>query len=239
MNDEVQVIQGTPDEVADVEVAEPEIDLHAEIKKLTDQNKKLQASMSRQGWELGELRQKVPALERMAQANLPAPETADFFVDPKKAVDQNIDAHPAIQKLQAEARQLEQQRMVLTLKEAHPDYREITVDEDFIDWVQASKVRTRLFQDANNGYDFDSANELLTTWKERKTIANTSKVEQEQKQKAAADLKSAAVHTGSAVSGKKIYTPKQLEEIKRTDLDTYISLNPAKLYAEGRVRNPR
>lgn len=236
-DDEVKVIQGTNEEIAnELQDEATDVDYKAEAEKLQADVKKLQTSLTRQGYELGELRQINSKFDAFMLSHQPKTEPVDFFTDPAKAVAQGIEQHPQILKLKQEGEALRQQRMVLQLKEVHPDAQEIAKDVEFIDWVQSSKIRTRLFQDGNNGFDFDSANELLTNWKERKEIANTSKAEQELKQKSDENLKSAKVHTGTGVSGKKIYSRLDLMKLKNNDPDAYLALNVQKLYADGRVR---
>lgn len=232
--DEVQVIQGTNEEVTNEPEKAPEVDHKAEAEKMKSEVKKLQNALTRQSYELGELRQLKPLVDKLL-ADKPK-EPVDFFTDPAKAVAQEIESSPSIQKFQQATEGLRKKQMLLQLKESHPDYQEVANGSEFREWIEASKVRTRLFQEADSQYDFDSANELLTTWKERKVIANTAKVEEEIKQKTDEDLKAAKVHTGSGVSGKKIYSRLDLMKLKTQDPDAYQTMNVQKLYAEGRVR---
>lgn len=232
--DEVQVIQGTNEEQS--EVAAPEPDYKAELAKQKAENLKIQQALTRNSSELGELRKLKPLVDKILLDQVKPKEPVDFFTDPSKAVSQEIESHPSIQKLHQEAEGLRQQKMLLQLKESHPDYQEVAKDAEFIEWIEASKVRTRLFQEADSQYDFDAANELLSTWKERKVLATTAKTEQELKAKNEEDLKAAKVHTGSGVSGKKIYSKLDLMNLKTRDPEAYMQLNVQKLYAEGRVR---
>lgn len=216
--------------------AAPEPDYKAELEKQKAENLKIQQALTRNSSELGELRKLKPLVDKILLDQLPKKEPADFFTDPKNAVAQEIESHPSIQKFNQEAEGLRQQRMLLQLKESHPDYQEVAKEAGFNEWVQSSKIRTELFQRADQNYDFDSANELLSTWKERKGIATTAKAEQELKQKTEEDLKAAKVHTGSGVSGKKIYQKADLMKLRIRDPAAYHALNVAQLYAEKRVR---
>ena len=192
--------------------------------------------MTRQGYELGELRKRNLMVDKLLVDQTKPKEPVDFFSDPKLAVAQDIAQHPKILELMIDKEALRQQRMLLQLKDSHPDYQDVAKDTEFQEWVQSSKIRTRLFQDADHGYDFDAANELLTTWKERKTIANTTKAEQELKTKSEGDMKAAKVHTGSGVTGRKIYSRLEIMNLKTRNPDAYAALNVNQLYAEGRVR---
>lgn len=236
MTDEVQVIQGT-NEAAPEQVEQPEIDYQAELAKRDAKILKFENAMTRQSSELGELRKLKPLIDKILLDQAKPKEPVDFFTDPAKAVAQEIESSPSIQKFQQATEGLRQKQMLLQLKESHPDYQEVAKDAEFRDWVEASKVRTRLFQEADQSYDFDAANELLSNWKERKVLANTAKVEEEIKQKTEEDLKAAKVHTGSGVSGKKIYTKRQLATLLLTDRDAYQAMNIQQLYAQGRVRD--
>lgn len=218
------------------EQGEVQIDYKAELEKQTAKNLKLEQAITRNSSELGELRKLKPLVDKILLDKLPKKEPADFFTDPTNAVDQQIESHPSIQKFNEEAEGFRQKSMLMQLKESHPDYREVAAEPGFNEWVQSSKIRTELFQRADQNYDFDSANELLSTWKERKGIATTAKAEQELKAKTEEDLKAAKVHTGSGVSGKKIYQKADLMKLRLRDPAAYQALNVAQLYAEKRVR---
>ena len=235
MNEETQVTDITATEVAN-EATTDDANYAEAVESLKAENKKLQQAMTRQGYELGELRKLKPMVDKLLVDQTKTQEPVDFFSDPRQAVAQEIEQHPRIQALQNEQEALRQQRMLLQLKESHPDFQDVAKDAGFQEWVQSSKIRTRLFQDADHSYDFDAANELLTTWKERKTIANTTKAEQELKAKSEGDMKAAKVHTGSGVTGKKIYSRLEIMNLKTRNPDAYAALNVNQLYAEGRVR---
>lgn len=239
-NDEVIATNISNEDIANETHGEPaksdDVDWKAKAESTATELKKLQVALTRQGHELGELRQLKPLVDKYVLSQQPKQEAADYFTDPVKAVAQGIEQHPEILRLKTEQEALRQQRMLFQLKEAHPDYQAVTQEPAFQEWVQASKIRQRQFHDADRGYDFDSADELLSIWKERQSIAATAKVEQEQKQKNEADLKSAKVHTGNGVSGKKIYSRLDIMNLKTRDPEAYQALNVPKLYAEGRIR---
>ena len=58
-------------------------------------------------------------------------------------------------------------RSLKQIGEKHPDYEAIIKNENFVDWIKSSDVRTELFQRADK-YDFNAADELLSNWKEIK-----------------------------------------------------------------------
>jgi len=125
------------------------------------------------------------------------------------------------------------------IKSAHPDYLDIAGDSSFAEWVQGSKVRLELFNRADQQFDFDSANELLSNWKERKEL-NKKMVEvsaTDRKQ----HLKSAttSIAGGSDESvGKKIYRRADIIKLMQTDPDRYDAMQDELMqaYREKRVK---
>jgi hypothetical protein len=120
----------------------------------------------------------------------------------------------------------------------HPDFTQIVQDPDFANWVKASNVRMSLYAKADAEYDYDSADELLSTFKQLKAV----KTKQEETVTQAArqqTLKAVSVDTGgTGESSKKIYRRADLIQLKLRDPDRYEQLQPEIMaaYAEGRVR---
>jgi hypothetical protein len=95
-----------------------------------------------------------------------------------------------------------------------------------------------LYAKADGEFDFDSADELLSTYKQLKTVQT--------KQVAAADnmarqnsLKAASVDVGgTGESSKKVYRRTDLIRLKMTDPDRYEALQPEIMlaYSEGRIK---
>ena len=126
------------------------------------------------------------------------------------------------------------------LGKAHPDASEIVKDEKFAAWVKASKIRTQLFIDADQKYDYDAANELFSLWKERQQIvkqtADVEKAERKQQVKAAS--------TGNARGNpdsraRKIYRRADIIKLMKTDPDRYMAMSDEIMaaYNEGRVKS--
>jgi hypothetical protein len=56
----------------------------------------------------------------------------------------------------------------------------ILQDPKFAEWIKGSKVRTKLFVQADQGYDYDAAHELFSLWKERnQVVQQTANVEKQ------------------------------------------------------------
>lgn len=226
----------TTEDVVEEQNETVEVDWKARAEELDKTVKTLQRSMTKQGYELGELRQLKPLVDKMLVSQVEKKEPVDFFANPEASVRQSIDDNPKLQQVTKELAELRKQTMIVETQKAHPDYKEIVSDPEFQDWVSSSKVRTSLMLQADQGYDFDAGNELLTTWKERQVIANTAKASAEQEQKTAQALKAAKVDTGTGTTGKKMYNRLDLMKLKQSDPDRYNSLNVAQLYSEGRVK---
>ena len=96
-----------------------------------------------------------------------------------------------------------------------------------------------LFGRADTKFDFDSANELLSTWKERKELnkrmTEVSAVDRKQQLKAATTTVSGSSDEGV---GKKVYRRADIIKLMQTDPDRYDSMQPEIMaaYREGRVK---
>jgi hypothetical protein len=210
------------------------VQMHQEVEKLVGKHSS----------EVGELRKVV---DDYIQAQLDTKEAPvetqqnddiDFFADPKAAVTRAIENHPRIREAERYSQEYKKQTALSQLQANHPDMQSILEDEKFAQWVKASKVRTKLFVQADQEYDFDSANELFSLWKERAAIAQqTVNVERQSRKQ---QVKSASTGSASGTannSRKKRYRRVDLIKLMRTDPERYEALSPEifQAYAEGRV----
>jgi hypothetical protein len=209
------------------------IAMHQEAEKL----------IGRQGTELGELRRVansyVQSQPQAKQTEVKETSDDDFFANPKQAVDNAIQNHPKIREAEQLTLEMQRSKALSSLKEKHPDFTEIVKDQGFQDWVGNSKVRAELFARADRRYDYDAADELISTWKEKKQIG--SKTVEMEKQARSQDIKSATttVPSGSGEApSKKIFRRSDIRNLINSDPDKYESLLPEieKAYREGRVR---
>ena len=204
----------------------------------------LEKELGRKGQEIGELRKLTDSylqsqISSQSQQTTTS-EPADFYDNPEEAVRQIIDNHPRFREF---SEQTQQQQAALTaqqLEKAHPDFQEVITDGGFQEWVNGSKIRQRLYKEADS-YDFDAANELLTTWKERQMISKTQEVNESKKTKRATAMKAGegvSRASGESTAGKKIYRRADLIRLKQTDPQRYQSLADEiyQAYAEGRVK---
>lgn len=166
-----------------------------------------------------------------------APEV-DFFENPKGSIKHEIENNPAIQEARQAAIELKRMKTAQQLAAKHPDMNTISQDIGFQEWVKASPVRMSLYAKADAEFDFSSADELLSTYKELKQVRNNNVQEAGKQQKAQA-LKAAGVDSGgSGEVTKKVYRRADLIRLKMTDPDRYELLQPEIMsaYAEGRVK---
>jgi hypothetical protein len=208
------------------------IRMHAEAEKL----------IGRQGSEVGELRKIVDefikAQTSTQQQQPQVAEEIDFFANPEQAVAKAIENHPKVKQAEMAALQMKQAETINLLKQNYPDFMQTVEDPAFQNWVASSKIRTRLFAEAN-AYDYDSADELLSTWKERNQVAKATvaaeKTDRQRQLKAASTV---PAQGSDEAPSKKIYRRADIIRLMQTDPDRYDLMQPEIMaaYAEGRVR---
>ena len=215
-----------------------------DIKDIVRMHQEAEKLLGKQSSEVGELRGIVDNFVKtqLAKANSPQEEDEeeiDFFDDPQKAVERAIAKHPSVKQAEQASLVMRQQAALGKLQTDHPDFNDIIQDNKFQEWVMASEVRQELYQRADQNFDYNSANELLTTWKERQNIVKESAEMHEADRKR--QLKSAS--TGNARgsgerSSRKIYRRADIIKLMQTDPDRYQQLAPEirVAYAEGRVK---
>ena len=211
------------------------VKMHQEAEKL----------LGRQSSEVGELRKVVDDYISSQTQSAPQPQYVepeddiDYFTDPQAAVNRAIENHPKIREAEQYTADYKKQAALAALNNKHPDMQNILGDPKFAEWIKASKIRTQLFVAADQQYDADSADELFTLWKERKTVAQqTAQVEKQARKQT---LK--AANTGNARGSaegtrKKVYRRADIIKLMKTDPERYQALSDEILtaYAEGRVK---
>jgi len=208
------------------------IKMHQEAEKL----------IGKQAQEVGEVRKLA---DDLIKQNLVGQKTTeqkepevDFFEDPKKAIASTVSSHPDVVAARQAALELKKLQIQQQLNKEHPDYMDVARDPQFAEWVKSSKVRLDLWAKADAEYDYDSANELLSTYKQLKGI-NAKKTEQSGEKVRKQALKAASVDVGgSGESSKRVYRRADLIRLKMTDPQRYEALSDEimQAYSEGRVR---
>jgi hypothetical protein len=95
-----------------------------------------------------------------------------------------------------------------------------------------------LYAKADGEFDYDSANELLSTFKQLRGV-KTKQVASDGESSRKSNLKAASVDVGgSGESGKRTYRRADLIRLKMSDPDRYDALSPEIMlaYQEGRVK---
>ncbi len=213
------------------------------VEDLVKSYESIEKEMGRKGQELGELRQLTQEIlknQTNQQPEQPAEEALDFYDDPDKYIEEKIKNHPKLKEAEKLNEDRHNETTLQKLNQQHPDAQQIVGSTEFQEWIAQSKVRTRLFKEAN-AYDFDAADELLSTWKDRQMISKTKEVESQQtaaKEKALKSGRTESRSSGESVGGKKVYRSADLIRLKMTDPDRYESMADEILraYAEGRVK---
>lgn len=213
------------------------------VEEIIESYTSLEKELGRKGQEIGELRkltQDFLTQQVNQQSEEQTADPVDFYDDPDKYIEEKIKNHPKLKEAEKLNEQREQELTVQKIHQQHPDAQEIVGSSDFQEWIQQSPVRQRLFQEAN-AYDFESANELLSTFKEHKMIAKTAATEadkQASKDKALKAGRTESRSSGDSIGGKPTYRSADLIRLMQTDPDRYQAMQPEIMaaYAEGRVK---
>jgi hypothetical protein len=191
------------------------------------------------------LKQQLDSNKRVKQEPIEESQDEDFFADPKQAVNRQVEKHPAVIEARQAALEMKKMKTAQQLSSKHPDFVTIASDAGFQDWVKGSAIRLNLFAKADAEYDFESADELLSTYKEIKQIKAQQVVQQTNQsneveanaQKTA--MKAATVDVGgTGETGRKVYRRADLIKLRMTDPDRYEQMSDEIMdaYATGRVK---
>jgi len=209
------------------------IKMHQEAEKL----------IGKQAQEVGEVRKLADELIKQNLAGKPQPikeeePEVDFFENPQAAVRKTVDNHPDVLAARQAGQEFKKMQIQQKLASEHPDFTQIVQDPDFANWVKSSPIRIGLYAKADGEFDYDSANELLSTYKQLKGVKAKQTNEAGETQRKS-NLKAATVDVGgSGESGKRVYRRADLIRLKMTDPNRYDALSEEimQAYQEGRVK---
>jgi hypothetical protein len=210
--------------------------------ELIKMHQEAESRIGQQGEEVGKLRSVVDDFI-LKQTKSTEPEDAeeiDFFADPDKAVEYKIANHPTLKHLEQLGTQMQQSQTLSALQQKHPDLKEIASNSEFQKWVTGSKVRQQLYEQANNQYNYDAADELFSTWKEIRNVAKqTVEVERKERKQALNTASTGGANGSSEAPSKKIYRRGDIIDLMRNNPKRYQSMSDEimRAYQEGRVRN--
>ena len=219
-------------------------------KEIARMHQEAEKALGRQGSEVGELRRvvddfiKAQAVTKQTQQQQ-APndddvDEVDFFADPKAAISRAIEKHPKVKAAEELTLNMRKAEALATLKSAHPDYQDVITSPGFAEWVGKSKVRQELLVRADQAYDFDAANELLSTYKERQAVVEKTKAVEQVERKQAVKAASTGSTKGSGESAsRKTYRRSDIIDLMVRNPDRYAALADEIMlaYAEGRVKS--
>lgn len=246
------LIDDEKEEFGELEIEQQKIEQKAELpEKYRDKSldeivrmhQEAEKLIGKQAQEVGEVRKLADELikqnlgSRQQQTRQEEPEV-DFFENPQKAVQRTVDNHPDILAARQVTLEMKRAQIQQRLAQEHPDFGEIAKDQDFANWVKSSPVRIKIFEQADSGYDFDSANELLSTYKQLRTV-KSKQVSDEGEVTRKQNLKAVGVDVGgSGESSKKVYRRADLIQLQLRDPDRYAALSDEimQAYVEKRVR---
>ena len=234
--------EDTPEEASEI----PEKYRGKSVEDLVQMHQELEKFSGKQSTEVGELRKVVDnyiQTELSQQAPQLQPqddeEEVDFFIDPKTAVSKAIDNHPKILEAQAYTEQAKKAAALGQLQQSHPDMETILNDPKFADWIKASKVRTQLFVQADQLFDYEAANELFNLWKERnQAVQQTAQAEKVARKQSVKSASTGSARGSTETTRKKTYRRADIIKLMKSDPDRYTALQPEIMaaYAEGRVK---
>jgi len=208
------------------------IAMHQEAEKL----------IGKQGSEVGELRKVVDDFiktqtSKDLKTQEPEYSDEDFFIEPQNAINRAINNHPAVKEAQQASAQMRKQEVLSKLSSEFPDLTDTVQNPAFVEWIKGSRVRTELFARAESNFDYDSAKELLSTWKDKQEV--TKKVTETSKLDRNNQLKAADVGTSNSNESvsKKKYRRSDIIKLMQTDPDRYDAMSQEIMaaYREGRV----
>jgi hypothetical protein len=217
------------------------------VEDLVQMHQELEKFSGKQSTEVGELRKVVDDYIQTQLSTQQAPleqqqddeSDVDFFVDPKTAVSRAIDNHPKIREAQAYTEQAKKQATLAQLQQRHPDMEAVLQNPKFAEWIKGSKVRTQLFVQADQLYDYDAANELFSLWKEKNQVVQQTAQAEKAARKSAVNSANTGNARGTAEgSRKKVYRRADIIKLMQDDPDRYMALQPEIMaaYAEKRVK---
>ena len=226
-----QVTSDLPDKYRGKDLSEI-IKMHQEAEKL----------IGKQAQEVGEVRKLADELIKQNLSSRQQPiekePEVDFFENPQEAVRRTVDNHPDVLAARQAGQEFKKMQIQQKLAAEHPDFGQIVQDADFANWVKSSPIRIGLYAKADGEFDYDSANELLSTFKQLKQV-KTQEVATKGKETLKQNLKAVAVDTGgTGESSKRVYRRADLIRLRMSDPNRYEALEPEimQAYADGRVR---
>jgi len=242
------LIDNESEPLGELEIEETKSDLPEKyraksLEEVVRMHQEAEKLIGKQAQEVGEVRKLADELlkqnlgSKQQRIQEEEPEV-DFFENPQKAVQSTIDRHPDVVAARQAGQDFKRMQIQQKLAQDHPDYSQVVNDSEFQNWVKSSPVRLGLYAKADGEFDYDSANELLSTYKELRGV-KAKQSEQAGNAARTKSMKAAQVDVGgSGESSKRVYRRADLIRLKMTDPGRYETLSDEimQAYSEGRVR---
>ena len=233
--------------LGELEVEESKSDLpekyrEKSLEEVVRMHQEAEKLIGKQAQEVGEVRKLADELLKQnlgsKQQQVEVEPEVDFFENPQKAVQNTIDKHPDVLAARQAGMEFKRMQIQQKLAQDHPDYTQVVNDSEFQNWVKSSPIRLGLYAKADGEFDYDSANELLSTFKQLRGV-RVKESGQADNAARAKTMKAIEVDTGgSGESSKRVYRRVDLIRLKMQDPNRYDALSDEIMaaYAEKRVR---
>lgn len=206
-----------------------------------------QTMIGKQSKDIGDARIQIEAYKKadsFIQGQLNEPkveqpkEELDYFGNPEQAIQKSIENNPVLTETRDTLKELKQQQAAQQIMAAHPDMVQIVQDQTFIDWVSKDNVRMRLFNEANQDLNVDSANYLFSEYKSQHKVADAPVQQPQVKKSESVRAASTGAATGSSEPvSKKRYRRSDIRRLMNDDPEQYAAREAEFriAYEEGRV----
>ena len=241
------LIDNEQEPLGELEIEESKSDLpekyrEKSLEEVVRMHQEAEKLIGKQAQEVGEVRKLADELLKQnlgsKQQQVEVEPEVDFFENPQKAVQNTIDKHPDVLAARQAGMEFKRMQIQQKLAQDHPDYTKVVNDSEFQNWVKSSPIRLGLYAKADGEFDYDSANELLSTFKQLRGV-RVKESGQADNAARAKTMKAIEVDTGgSGESSKRVYRRVDLIRLKMQDPNRYDALSDEIMaaYAEKRVR---
>ena len=241
------LIDNEQEPLGELEIEESKSDLpekyrEKSLEEVVRMHQEAEKLIGKQAQEVGEVRKLADELLKQnlgsKQQQVEVEPEVDFFENPQKAVQNTIDKHPDVLAARQAGMEFKRMQIQQKLAQDHPDYTQVVNDSEFQNWVKSSPIRLGLYAKADGEFDYDSANELLSTFKQLRGV-RVKESGQTDNAARAKTMKAIEVDTGgSGESSKRVYRRVDLIRLKMQDPNRYDALSDEIMaaYAEKRVR---
>lgn len=212
-------------------------------REILESYESLEREFGRRNNELGELRKitddilraQLSPNEAKAEAEEETLTADDLLNDPVAAIRKVVENDPERKKAREDAAAARQEAALNQFKSDHPDAKDIMATADFQKWLDKVPARAQRFFAADAQLDWNTANEIIATYKEVTHVAReTGNAEREQ---ALADVQSPAAASQAGGKKRKLIRRSDIKRLKENNPSRYEAMQDVILlaYREGRV----